>query len=304
KMHDVTHYLHPDGTPFPAEECAGLQVLQKGVVLKEHEDVFIRKDGSFFPVVFSAAPLTVDGESVGIVVSFRDDTERRLAEEALRTSEARYRQLSEELEHRVDERTAELARTVAALHAEAAEREQAERASQAQTRALTRALAKLSREPRAEELPGIILAAIGEQFEVFGGSLWLYDEVTERGERMLDYEEGRILRADDPANPYPQKWFDNRKFPDWERLKTAFLRGECVVVTDFAPAPSLEPGQIRAYLDRGIRSALVVPVLLQGRLLGFYSLRSTRQENYGPRDLALAQALSHHATLAIQMARL
>jgi PAS domain-containing protein len=30
KMHDVTHYLHPDGTPFPAHECAGLRVLQEG----------------------------------------------------------------------------------------------------------------------------------------------------------------------------------------------------------------------------------------------------------------------------------
>ena len=56
KMHEVTHYKHPDGSPFPMHECPGLQVLQKGVVLQEHEDTFIRKDGSFFPVVFSASP--------------------------------------------------------------------------------------------------------------------------------------------------------------------------------------------------------------------------------------------------------
>jgi PAS domain S-box-containing protein len=53
KMHDVTHYKHPDGSPFPASECAGLQVLQNGVELREHEDFFLRKDGRFFPVVFS-----------------------------------------------------------------------------------------------------------------------------------------------------------------------------------------------------------------------------------------------------------
>jgi PAS domain S-box-containing protein len=84
KMHDVTHYLHPDGTPFPAEECAGLQVLRSGVVLQEYEDVFIRKDGSFFPVVYSAAPLTENGKAVGIVVSFRDDTLRRRHEQEQR----------------------------------------------------------------------------------------------------------------------------------------------------------------------------------------------------------------------------
>jgi PAS domain S-box-containing protein len=84
RMHDVTHYLHPDGTPFPAEACPGLQVLRSGVVLKEHKDVFIRKDGSFFPVVYSAAPLTESGKPVGVVVSFRDDTLRRRHEQEQR----------------------------------------------------------------------------------------------------------------------------------------------------------------------------------------------------------------------------
>jgi len=93
KMHDVTHYKHPDGTPFPAEDCAGLKVLQLGIELREHEDVFIRKDGSFFPVVFSASPLREGSDTIGIVVAFRDDTERRKAQEALRASEERYRTL-------------------------------------------------------------------------------------------------------------------------------------------------------------------------------------------------------------------
>ena len=77
KMHDVTHYKHPDSTPFPASECPGLQVLQKGIELREHEDMFIRKDGSFFPVVYSASPLKKNAQTVGIVVGFRDDTQRR-----------------------------------------------------------------------------------------------------------------------------------------------------------------------------------------------------------------------------------
>jgi len=90
-MHDVTHYKHPDGTPFPASDCPGLQVREIGVELREHEDTFIRKDGSFFPVVFSASPLKRDGETLGIVVGFRDDTRRREAERALRESEERFR---------------------------------------------------------------------------------------------------------------------------------------------------------------------------------------------------------------------
>ena len=91
KMHDVTHYKHPDGSPFPATDCPDLQVLQKGTELHEHEDMFIRKDGSFLPVVYSASALQKDGQTVGIVVGFRDDTQRREAERAVRESEERFR---------------------------------------------------------------------------------------------------------------------------------------------------------------------------------------------------------------------
>lgn len=84
KMHDMTHYKYPDGTPYPAEECSGLQVLKKGIELREHEDVFVRKDGSLLPVVFSASPLKMNGEILGLVVCFRDDSNRQEAEGALR----------------------------------------------------------------------------------------------------------------------------------------------------------------------------------------------------------------------------
>src|SRR5262249_35233085 len=73
---------------------------------------------------------------------------------------------------------------------------------------------------------------------------------------------------------------------------------------DIPDQPGLEPSQRAAYVDRDIRTVLAVPMLLQGRLLGIYTLRSTREEHYDPHDLALAQALAHQATLAIQMARL
>jgi PAS domain S-box-containing protein len=91
KLHDVKHYKHPDGTPFPASECPTLQIPKTGIELREYEDTFIRKDGSFFPVVYSASPLTRDGATVGIVVGFRDDTLRREAERAIRENEERFR---------------------------------------------------------------------------------------------------------------------------------------------------------------------------------------------------------------------
>lgn len=92
RMHDVTHHHHRDGTPFPAEECAGFKVLTDGTPLTNQEDVFIRKDGTFVDVVYSSSPLRApNGEIIGLVVVFRDITERKKAEGLLE----RYRLLSE-----------------------------------------------------------------------------------------------------------------------------------------------------------------------------------------------------------------
>ncbi len=89
-MHDAIHYRRPDGTPYPREECDGLQVLRSGAIYRTEDDAFIRKDGTFLPVAYSSAPLLRDGRVEGAVVAFRDIGERRRAAEALRRSEERF----------------------------------------------------------------------------------------------------------------------------------------------------------------------------------------------------------------------
>ena len=99
KMHDVTHYMHPDGRPFPAEDCGGLQVLLTGVSLVNQEDVFIRRDGSFFHVVYSASPIRSGDDITGLVVVFRDVTEQRRAEDILRDRDRALTAANDELIH-------------------------------------------------------------------------------------------------------------------------------------------------------------------------------------------------------------
>jgi PAS domain S-box-containing protein len=100
-IHEKTHYKHPDGSPFAAKDCSLLQVLGTAAAVREQEDLFIRKDGSFLPVVFSASPVKTEGAAGGVVVCFRDDAKRRQTEEALRQSERIYRAIGESIDYGV-----------------------------------------------------------------------------------------------------------------------------------------------------------------------------------------------------------
>jgi PAS domain S-box-containing protein len=83
QMHDAIHHHYPDGRPFPVEECKGFQILSERKGVTEYEDVFIRKDGTFFPVSYNSAPLISEGKLSGRVIVFRDVTRRKAAENAL-----------------------------------------------------------------------------------------------------------------------------------------------------------------------------------------------------------------------------
>jgi signal transduction histidine kinase len=79
-LHDAIHHHHPDGRPFPLTECPIDRALPEDFSIRAHEDVFIRKDGSFFPVVCAASPIfDRAGVPVGTVVEVRDVTDERIA---------------------------------------------------------------------------------------------------------------------------------------------------------------------------------------------------------------------------------
>jgi PAS domain S-box-containing protein len=92
--HATIHHSHPDGRPFPEAECPLLRPRRTGEPVRVDQDWFVRRDGSFVPVAYSSAPVTVGGER-GAVVVFRDVTERNRAEterlraEAIHASRAR-----------------------------------------------------------------------------------------------------------------------------------------------------------------------------------------------------------------------
>jgi two-component system sensor histidine kinase VicK len=86
-LHQIAHHSHPDGSPYPESECLINNTVRTGNTIRVANEVFWRKDGTSFPIEYVARPQmdtqadsNVTGKTprpVGVVVAFRDTTERR-----------------------------------------------------------------------------------------------------------------------------------------------------------------------------------------------------------------------------------
>jgi len=93
-LHDIVHHIYPDGRPFPLEECAIDRAFPENNQ-ERGEEVFVHRDGHFFPVGFTASPIRDDATNIiGTIIEVRDISEERAAAE-------RQRLLINELNHRV-----------------------------------------------------------------------------------------------------------------------------------------------------------------------------------------------------------
>lgn len=97
-MHEKVHFQRADGTPLPVEECMLHTVLRTATTVRSDADMFTRKDGSVFPIVYVVSPIISDGHVVGGVVAFHDITERKQLEDELRRSERAAARQAQELE--------------------------------------------------------------------------------------------------------------------------------------------------------------------------------------------------------------
>jgi len=83
-LHATVHFQRADGQTFPREECPLLKVRTQGQSIRILDDAFTRKDGTIFPVAYSSAPLRSGPTPQGIVVVFRDITEEKKQQAAVR----------------------------------------------------------------------------------------------------------------------------------------------------------------------------------------------------------------------------
>jgi len=73
-IHNIVHNRRPDGSSLPFEACGMHNVFKTGQPFISMDEVFMRKDGSVFPVSVVASPITENGSVVAGVTAFRDIT--------------------------------------------------------------------------------------------------------------------------------------------------------------------------------------------------------------------------------------
>jgi PAS domain S-box-containing protein len=95
KTHDLIHHHKPDGSVYPVEECPLYRAFQRGEGCFIDSELIWRRDGTPIPVEYSSFPIREGGKITGAVVTLVDITERKRAEERLRSSEQLFRSIFE-----------------------------------------------------------------------------------------------------------------------------------------------------------------------------------------------------------------
>jgi PAS domain S-box-containing protein len=81
-LHEVLHHSRPDGSVYPSEECPILNASSRAG-RSEGEEVFVRPDGRFYPIHFTASPMREGDAVIGTVIEVQDIGGRKRAEALL-----------------------------------------------------------------------------------------------------------------------------------------------------------------------------------------------------------------------------
>ena len=86
-QHAILHHSKLDGSPYEVKECPIYAAFKDGKTYTVDDEVFWRKDGTSFPVEYTSTPIKDENDQLmGAVVVFKDITERKKAEQALKES--------------------------------------------------------------------------------------------------------------------------------------------------------------------------------------------------------------------------
>lgn len=75
-LHDFVHHTRPDGSHYPLEECP-IDRAAPANMQERGNEIFVHKDGTLYPVTFTASPIRRDGVAVGTVIEVMDARPQR-----------------------------------------------------------------------------------------------------------------------------------------------------------------------------------------------------------------------------------
>jgi signal transduction histidine kinase len=152
--------------------------------------------------------------------------------------------------------------------------------------------------PELDEFLGQVMGAMTRQLGAASSVLRLRN--FEKNVLTLDlvFQDGRVMTAAEAK--YPARL---QTVPLDERLLNMLKEPATVIhlLDDITPIPDA----FRSYLlGLGVKTSLVIPLMLARQLIGSVTFRFTEDREFRPEELEIARALAIQASLAIQLTRL
>ena len=250
------------------EEYAALdaQMIQDGSV-NDFEALLRHKNGSnIFASITAHIILDANGQGIATEGVLRDITERKQAED-------RIRQMNAELERRVDERTKELQETNAYLSS------------------LIETSIALNESLDLNEILDRILIQAHKLIPAQALNVMFIEGQHASIVRRIGYEGLEKIEQSLLSYRFPISW------PTFEQMYTTH---KSIFITDTAR----ETGWQKVQESEWVRSCIGVPLVISDETIGFLNASHSQPNFFEPIHLSILESLAHHASVAIQNARL
>jgi PAS domain S-box-containing protein len=165
--------------------------------------------------------------------------------------------------------------------------------------ALRGCLDALASVPELDDYLGQVMATITRQLGAVSSLLRVRNFEQNTLPVELVYQNGRVMTPDEAK--FPETW---RSLSLVKQRAATFLDQPTTVVRILNPHSPL-PEALRFYLlGLGVKTLLIIPLILGGQANGQLSFRFTEERDFDPEELEIARALAIQASLAIHLTHL